>query len=99
MPAASPAKEDKAVGVETPAFTADQAQDLRRLLSVATTADECRLLVDMFLIKSGFPLPPASEQTPTPAPSPEIEQAASKIEAFNSDIERSLVSLLLGETD
>lgn len=82
-----------------PAFTAEQAQDLRRLLSVATTADECRLLVDMFLSKSGFPLPPAANQVATPAPSPEVEEAAAKIEVFNSDVERSLVGLLLGDAE
>lgn len=93
---------EKGVAAEPPiepAFTAEQAQDLRRLLSVATTADECRLLVDMFLIKSGFSLPPTKDEVPAPAPSPEVEEAATKIEAFNSDMERSLVGLLLGDAE
>lgn len=89
---------EQGVSAETPAFTAEQAQDLRRLLSVATTADECRLLVDMFLCKSGFPLPAARDGEPTlPAATPEVERAAARVEAFNSDIERSLVALLLGD--
>ena len=84
---------------DAPAFTAEQAQDLRRLLAVATTADECRLLVDMFLIKSGFPLPSArdAEAAAPVAASKAVEQVAAKIETFNEDIERSLVSLLLGD--
>lgn len=97
-----PSTAEKAVAAAPPAepaFTAEQAQDLRRLLSVATTADECRLLVDMFLSKSGFPLPPAANQVATPAPSPEVEEAAAKIEVFNSDVERSLVGLLLGDAE
>ncbi|GJE87477.1 hypothetical protein PsYK624_035600 [Phanerochaete sordida] len=93
---------EKAVAAEPPAepaFTAEQAQDLRRLMSVATTADECRLLVDMFLIKSGFPLPPAANEVPTPAPTPEVEEAATKIATFNGDLERSLIGLLLGDSE
>lgn len=93
---------EKGVTAEPPAepvFTAEQAQDLRRLLSVATTADECRLLVDMLLIKSGFPLPPAKDEAPASALSPEVEEAATKIEVFNNDLERSLVGLLLGDAE
>ena len=35
---------------------ANHVKDLRRLLANASNADECRLLVDMFLAQSGFPL-------------------------------------------
>ncbi|KIP10405.1 hypothetical protein PHLGIDRAFT_115528 [Phlebiopsis gigantea 11061_1 CR5-6] len=99
LDAAEASAAENAVAADAPAFTAEQAQDLRRLLSVATTADECRLLVDMFLIKSGFPLPSAKDEevAPAPAASKEVEQIASKIETFNEDIERSLVFLLLGD--
>ncbi|EKM59939.1 uncharacterized protein PHACADRAFT_181874 [Phanerochaete carnosa HHB-10118-sp] len=93
---------EKGVAAEAltePTFTAEQARDLRRLLAVATTADECRLLADMFLIKSGFHLPPTNEEIPTPAPSPDVEDTAAKIDIFNSDIERSLVGLLLGDAE
>lgn len=79
-----------------PTFTADDAQDLRRLIAVATTADECRLLVDMFMAKSGFPAVPAQEECPTPS---EVDTAASEMQDLNDSLERSLVSLLLGEEE
>jgi hypothetical protein len=36
--------------------TADDARDLRRLANAATTVDECRLILDMFLAKAGIPI-------------------------------------------
>jgi len=86
-------------------MTFDEAQDLRRLLSMATTADECRLLVDMFLVRSGYPVlmdtgasAPTIPQEPEAAPS-NLEDEASKIASSNIDLERSLVMHYLGGYD
>ncbi|KAI0340869.1 hypothetical protein BDW22DRAFT_356386 [Trametopsis cervina] len=88
----------------TSGLTFDDAQDLRRLLSVATTADECRLLVDMFFVKSGYPvltqvdddiIPVAAPQKLTSCPVDE----ASKIATSNADMERSLIMHYLGGFD
>ncbi|KAF7789453.1 hypothetical protein EIP86_000398 [Pleurotus ostreatoroseus] len=76
-------------------FTASDAQDLRRLLSVATTAAECRLLVDMFMAQCGLAAP--VEEACEPSSTAAVEAAATELKEFNEDLERSLVSLLLGE--
>lgn len=96
-PSAMPLADGPTVVAPT-TFTSDDAQDLRRMLSVATTADECRLLVDMFLTRSGFARPIPDGEEPRKV-SPAVEAAASKIEEFNDGLERSLVALLLGESD
>jgi len=69
----------------------EDARDIHHLMSRATSADECRLIFDMFLAKSGIkveadgggssPLPPAAAVRITPADTP---------------LEHSLVELLLG---
>ena len=40
--------------ITTPSLPESQALDLRKLMSQATTADECRLLLDTFLTRAGF---------------------------------------------
>lgn len=69
------------------------ARDMHRLMSHATSADECRLLLDMFLVRSGlhedavdshsqyhYPSPPSDTHQPLPPPA----------------LEHSLVELFLG---
>ena len=67
-----------------PHISGDDAKKLRGLLSHATTADECRLLLDMFLVKSGI----SSVSPPTPV--------MPRAEVIPVDaIENSIVELLL----
>jgi hypothetical protein len=63
----------------TPAF-ASQVKDMRRVMANATTADECRLLVDMFFAQAGMPLRDAEflvpgSADPTVIPSRQHEEA------------------------
>ena len=67
-------------------ISGDDAKKLRDLLSHATTADECRLLVDMFLVKSGIP----SVSPPTP-----VTPRAEVIPV--DEIENSIVEVLLDD--
>ncbi|KAH9948752.1 hypothetical protein B0H21DRAFT_211629 [Amylocystis lapponica] len=79
-----------------PTITAADVDDLRRLLLVATTADECRLLTDMFFARNGFPYrtPPAVITPDTPPPTADVSRT--QLETLNNDLERSLVELFLG---
>jgi hypothetical protein len=57
---------------------------MRRLLANATNADECRLLVDMFLAQSGFPL--SASEYAEPANNEALEQQqTSVVEALLSN--------------
>ncbi|TFK46896.1 hypothetical protein OE88DRAFT_1738950 [Heliocybe sulcata] len=70
----------------------EEVKDLRRLLSKATSADECRLLIDMLLLKCGFKLDEEPAPAAYPSPSPSID---TPIASHDSDLEQSLVELLL----
>jgi hypothetical protein len=50
----------------TPSLSESLALDMRKLMLQATTADECRLLLDTFLARAGIasPSPPVLETTP-----------------------------------
>ena len=52
-----------------PFFTETDAKDMQRLLTHATTADECRLIFNMFMARSGMTEASVSEKTDTPYPS------------------------------
>ncbi|KAI0355400.1 hypothetical protein OH77DRAFT_323425 [Trametes cingulata] len=80
LPAAPPA----------PAIPASDVDDLRRLLGVATNADECRLLVDMFLAKNGLaPKTPAAADPPVPkSPAASLDEALALAARGNDEIER-----------
>lgn len=75
-----------------PSFSS-HAQEMRRLIGYATNVDECRLIVDMFLAKSGLHLEPADPQNPYPSPPSDLLQLPS---GSNADLEHSLVELFLG---
>lgn len=78
-----------------PHISGTDAQDLHRLLSQATNADECRLIFDMFLAKSGIPVEPTSYDIPYPSPSPSV---VARMQDTPADValEHSLVELFLG---
>lgn len=75
------------------AFT-DHAREMYRLLTHATNANECRLIVDMFLVKSGLQLEFANHDTPYPSPPPETAVHLPSID--DVELENSLVELFLG---
>ncbi|KAI0268310.1 hypothetical protein BC834DRAFT_686389 [Gloeopeniophorella convolvens] len=66
----------------TPSLSETLALDMRKLMLQATTADECRLLVDTFLTRVGIALPPI----PT----------AGNTDLDSQPLERTLVEHLLG---
>ncbi|KAH7909454.1 hypothetical protein BJ138DRAFT_1067025 [Hygrophoropsis aurantiaca] len=68
---------------------AEHAQDMRRLLSHATSADECRLLVDIFMTRARLAQSSESTQT-SPQLSPDSHLSS------NSGIETTVVELFLG---
>jgi hypothetical protein len=70
-----------------PSLTKDRAQELRRLLANATNADECRVLVDMFLARIGFPVDRNGADSPYPSPI---------YDPRDKEVENSLVEVLLG---
>jgi hypothetical protein len=72
----------------------DNAREMHRLLSHATNADECRLIVDMFFVKSGLQLESVNHDTPYP--SPPLEPTVPLPDVADIDLENSLVELFLG---
>ena len=70
-------------------LNATHAQNLRQLMSTATTADECRVLVDMFLARVGFPIDRNTNVDPYPSP-------ISSTDPSDVDLESSVIETLLG---
>lgn len=70
-------------------LNAAHAQSLRQLMSMATTADECRVLVDMFLARVGFPIDRSTDVDPYPSP-------ISSADPSDIDLEGSVIETLLG---
>lgn len=65
-------------------------RDMQRLLSSASTADECRLIFDMYLARNKIPREP---EVPYPSPSPSVVKANTHVE---KSLETSVVELFLG---
>jgi hypothetical protein len=82
-------KRQTEVTTSAPLLTTDRVDQLRRLLSNATTADECRVLVDMFLARIGFPVNRPNNDDPYGVPTPDPTHDA---------LEKSVVGLLLDGT-
>ena len=70
-------------------LNAVHAQNLRQLMSTATTADECRVLVDMFLARVGLPIDRSTNVDPYPSP-------ISSTDPSDVDLESSVIETLLG---
>lgn len=79
--------------------------DMQRLFASATTADECRLIFDMFMTRSkvGLSQSKASEpkepKVPYPSPSPSLIKQSPKVRnvsVSDGSLEDSLVEMLLG---
>ncbi|THV08194.1 hypothetical protein K435DRAFT_814695 [Dendrothele bispora CBS 962.96] len=78
-----------AVGISVP-----DAQEMRRLVSKATSAEECRLLMDIFFARAGVPSETADYDVPYPSPSPsDVAEVRSSVD---TTLEISLVELFLG---
>ncbi|KAI0832822.1 hypothetical protein BC628DRAFT_356002 [Trametes gibbosa] len=78
-----------------PAIPTTDVDNLRRLMSAATSAAECRLLVDMFLAKNGFAAQDTVAQ-PEEATTASLEDALAAATRGTDEIERGLVALFLG---
>ncbi|KAK7696149.1 hypothetical protein QCA50_000800 [Cerrena zonata] len=73
---------------------------LRKLLGVATTAEECRLLVEMFLTKNGAAKLSDPDFTPRVARfSRHPDEALKELILLNQSLELSLVGVLLGDDE
>lgn len=79
------------------AIFANHARDMRRLMANATNADECRLLVDMFLAQSGCPVRP-SDFPLDPVKQPSEQQHAGVVEALLGHDDPSTDSLSTKES-
>ncbi|KAG2156364.1 hypothetical protein DEU56DRAFT_766737 [Suillus clintonianus] len=73
-----------------PPTVIDHARDMRRTLSHATSATECRLLIDIFLTRAGLVADSPELQALVPAPL--TPESAAK----ESQMENAIVELLLG---
>ncbi|KAJ2917460.1 hypothetical protein MD484_g2949, partial [Candolleomyces efflorescens] len=96
----------------TPAPTSISSEadlrDLQRRFANATSADECRLIFDMFLTRSGVKLSTAASpkglerKAPYPSPSPSLIKQSPQITPTAVDditaLETSVIELLLGES-
>ncbi|KAK0190588.1 hypothetical protein F5146DRAFT_1044855 [Armillaria mellea] len=77
-----------------PQTVVNDMQDMHRLMSRATTVDECRVILELFLAKSGVAGDKAIEMEvpyPSPSPSDNPESAASDMA-----LEQALVEYFLG---
>ena len=88
-----------------PFFTETDAKDMQRLLTQATTADECRLIFNMFMSRSCVTEGSSvSEETDTTSPSPSLIKNASAPLVHSSSshgealIERILIEFFLTGT-
>ena len=93
-PISSPLR--KSVPVEstsTPSIPINDIRDMQRLLSSATTADECRLIFEMFMARNGIPKDPRVQTVAYPSPSVVNPMSYTGVESL---LESSLVELFLG---
>ncbi|KAG2013255.1 hypothetical protein CC2G_010186 [Coprinopsis cinerea AmutBmut pab1-1] len=90
-----------------PSISENDARDMHRLISNATTIDECRLIVDMFLTRAGISraadAKPADTEAPYPSPPPSMSKcpqaAATGSTISDRSVENSVVDLLLGSSN
>ncbi|KAG6850923.1 hypothetical protein H0H93_006749 [Arthromyces matolae] len=77
-----------------PHISRDDAHHLHHLFSKATTADECRLIFDMFLARARISFEPKAEM-PYPSPSPSVAPR-DPTATTGPRLEASLLELFLG---
>jgi hypothetical protein len=89
-----------------PLFTDTDAKDIQRLMTNASTADECRLIFDMFMARNGA-AKASTTQTGVPYPSPLPSPSLTKhtpaplllSSAGETLVETTLVEFFLGGTN
>ncbi|KAL6307196.1 hypothetical protein BKA93DRAFT_118541 [Sparassis latifolia] len=98
-PVATDIPQDSAVVSQksSPSISTAEVDDFRRLLSSATSVDECRLLVDMFFARNRFPFTSASRAAVSSSVGLPSDGAYTQL-ASAADLESSLVELFLGES-
>ncbi|TCD63879.1 hypothetical protein EIP91_004819 [Steccherinum ochraceum] len=94
----------RALSPRSPTFSRDgistsELKDMRNLLSAATSADECRLLVDLFLAKHGALAAHKPPPMQKPAPMTSLPPLPLSSEDASSSLEKALVAALLGDSD
>ncbi|KAG6840641.1 hypothetical protein C0991_005364 [Blastosporella zonata] len=96
-PPTSPARKPPPVYTEPttePHLSREDAHHMHRLFSRAATADECRLILDMFLAKAGIPLDSGKSDAPSPSPSAIARKSAATVD---TGLEATLLELFLGD--
>jgi len=79
----------------TPHIPQEVAIDMRHLLANASNADECRVILDMFLARSGIPL----SIIPTPTVSDKVESVdGASTDEGDVTLEHTLVGMFLSDT-
>ncbi|KIY73974.1 hypothetical protein CYLTODRAFT_365006 [Cylindrobasidium torrendii FP15055 ss-10] len=84
---------------EPPVKFEDKAQDLRALMAKATTAEECRLILEMFLVKAGVAPVEDAEAKSVDAnvyPSPSPSELAHETTPTDTMLEQMMVEFFLG---
>ncbi|KAF9031829.1 hypothetical protein BDZ89DRAFT_1012844 [Hymenopellis radicata] len=76
--------------------TLTEAQDMQRLIAKATSAEECRLIVDMFLARAGVSAEPKTVDMDVPYPSPSPSDTLHDTSASEIALEQMLVEFMLG---
>ena len=81
-----------------PSQSEEMALEMRRFLSKASTADECRLLVDMFMAKAGISTsaPADRDDASTPPLTDASSESSSSSNSTVPTLESSLVEMFLG---
>ncbi|TFK25917.1 hypothetical protein FA15DRAFT_667903 [Coprinopsis marcescibilis] len=89
-PVAAPTKPSE------PGVSETDARDMQRLISNATSADECRLIVDMFLTRAGIKptTTGAEKEVPYPSPTPSLNKNP-QTAVNDAALECSVVDMLL----
>jgi len=93
--ASSARKPVPALVTAAPCISESDVRDMQRLLSSATTADECRLIFDMYMARNGIPREPKAPVVPYPSPSPSVIKNT-PYTGGEASLESSLVELFLG---
>ncbi|TFK72055.1 hypothetical protein BDN72DRAFT_957648 [Pluteus cervinus] len=89
-----------------PHISLEVATDMHRLFATASNADECRVILDMFLARAGIPLPPV---TPIEGPSHAVvyplapqRDPTAKVDGKSAEddtaLEHTLVDMFLNDT-
>lgn len=92
VPAVPPRSSSPTLAI--PTSLVEQSRDMRRALAHAMNADECRLLVDIFLARSKLISDPAELRALASAPPPDPATRE-----LNTMIEQTVVGLFLGDSD